>query len=209
VFCRPRLGRKDHGRAVLPPCLLRPPLIADSFVPDKEPGFVEQEDLEAASFLGSVISFDARCEQSAGRNLCGELIIKRALKRRARKRKLVIDREMKEVLERLLNQSRCDSVFTGPQDPAMPLGPRVLEEQIAQVRKKMDIQSRPFTLQYVAGHDNIKTTMRHVHPREAAVHKLFARLADLQRPEDHSAAGCRCKIRCSSKCPQRTNLLKH
>ncbi len=39
-------------------------------------------------------------------------------------------------------------------------------------------------MQYVAGHDNIKTTMRYVHPREAAVHKLFARLADLQRPED-------------------------
>jgi hypothetical protein len=38
-------------------------------------------------------------------------------------------------------------------------------------------------LQYVAGHDNIKTTMRYVHPREAAVHKLFARLAELQRPE--------------------------
>jgi hypothetical protein len=42
----------------------------------------------------------------------------------------------------------------------------------------------PFTLQYVAGHDNIKTTMRYVHPREAAVHKLFARLSELQRPED-------------------------
>jgi hypothetical protein len=41
----------------------------------------------------------------------------------------------------------------------------------------------PFTLQYVAGHDNIKTTMRYVHPREAAVHKLFARLSELQRPE--------------------------
>jgi hypothetical protein len=42
-------------------------------------------------------------------------------------------------------------------------------------------------LQYVAGHDNIKTTMRYVHSREAAVHKLFARLADLQRPEDRIA----------------------
>ena len=29
--------------------------------------------------------------------------------------------------------------------------------------------------------------MRYVHPREAAVHKLFARLADLQRPEDRIA----------------------
>jgi len=45
----------------------------------------------------------------------------------------------------------------------------------------------PFTLQYVAGHDNIKTTMRYVHPREAAVHKLFARLADLPRAEESIA----------------------
>jgi|SRR5580698_6576407 hypothetical protein len=45
----------------------------------------------------------------------------------------------------------------------------------------------PFTLQYVAGHDNIKTTMRYVHPREAAVHKLFARLAELQQPEERVA----------------------
>jgi len=35
----------------------------------------------------------------------------------------------------------------------------------------------PFTLQYVAGHDNIKTTMRYAHPQEAVVHKLFARFA--------------------------------
>ena len=42
-------------------------------------------------------------------------------------------------------------------------------------------------MQYVAGHDNIKTTMRYAHPREAAVHKLFARLADLQRPEERIA----------------------
>jgi hypothetical protein len=47
--------------------------------------------------------------------------------------------------------------------------------------------TNPFTLQYVAGHDNINTTMRHIHPREAAVHKLFARLADLQQPEQRIA----------------------
>jgi hypothetical protein len=28
-------------------------------------------------------------------------------------------------------------------------------------------------LQYVAGHDNIKTTMRYVHPQANAVQKLF------------------------------------
>ena len=38
-------------------------------------------------------------------------------------------------------------------------------------------------MQYVAGHDNIKTTMRYVHPREEAVEKLFVRLGDLERPE--------------------------
>jgi hypothetical protein len=38
-------------------------------------------------------------------------------------------------------------------------------------------------LQYVAGHDNIKTTMRYVHPREEAVEKLFVRLGNLERPE--------------------------
>ena len=43
----------------------------------------------------------------------------------------------------------------------------------------------PFTLQYVAGHDSIKTTMRYVHPREDAVEKLFARLGNLPRPETH------------------------
>jgi len=41
----------------------------------------------------------------------------------------------------------------------------------------------PFTLQYVAGHDTIKTTMRYVHPQEEAVLKLFVRLGGLARPE--------------------------
>jgi hypothetical protein len=44
-----------------------------------------------------------------------------------------------------------------------------------------------FTLQYVAGHGNIKDHDAPRTPREAAVHNLFARLADLQRPEEHIA----------------------
>src|SRR5271169_3346843 len=122
-------------------------------------------------------------KQRADGKICGELIIKRGLKRRARKRKLVIDHEMKEVLERLLKESQCDYVFTRPQDPTKPLGPWVLEEQMGQIRKKIKTHpdaglhalrhtflteageyTDPFTLQYVAGHDNIKTTMRYVHP---------------------------------------------
>src|SRR5258707_9460363 len=128
----------------------------------------------------------------------GELTIKRGLKRRGRKRKLVIDREMKAVLERLLRESDCEDVFTSPQDPAQPPEPSGLEEPMAQLPTKIKTHADaglhalrhtflteageytdPFTLQYVAGHDNIKTTMRYVNPREEAVEKLFMRLGNL------------------------------
>jgi len=107
-----------------------------------------------------------------------------------------------EIEEPEMKQSDCEYVFTSPQDPAKPLGPWVLEEQMAQLRKKIKTHADaglhalrhtflteageytdPFTLQYVAGHDNIKTTMRYVHPREEAVEKLFVRLGNLERPE--------------------------
>ena len=39
----------------------------------------------------------------------------------------------------------------------------------------------PFTLQYVAGHDNIKTTMRDVHPQANALQRLFVRLGGLEQ----------------------------
>jgi hypothetical protein len=114
----------------------------------------------------------------------------------------VIDREMKEVLELLISQSACQHVFTSPMEATRPLGPWVFEEQMAQLRKRIKTHpdaglhalrhtflteagehTDPFTLQYVAGHDNIKTTMRYVHPREEAVQKLFVRLGNLDRPE--------------------------
>jgi integrase len=157
-------------------------------------------------------------EQRADGKISGELIIKRGLKRRARKRKLVIDHEMKEVLERLLKDSQCDYVFTSPQDPTTkPLGPWVLEEQIGQIRKKIKTHPEageytdhtdPFTLQYVAGHDNIKTTMCYVQPRGAAVHKLFARLADLQGSEDCIACKTSVQNPVQSKMPSRDELAK-
>jgi integrase len=141
-------------------------------------------------------------EQHAGSNICGELIIKRGLKWRARKRKLVIDHEMKKVLERLLKKIQVQPCFTNPQDPTQPLGPWVLEGQMGQIRKKIETHTDaglhamrhtflteageytdPCTLQYVAGHDNIKTTMRYVHPQQTAVHELFQRLAELPQAE--------------------------
>jgi hypothetical protein len=73
----------------------------------------------------------------------------------------------------------------------------VLEERMAQFRKRIKTHTEalrhtflteagehtdPFTLQYVAGHDNIKRTLRYVHPLEEAVAKLFDRLGNWERP---------------------------
>jgi integrase len=102
---------------------------------------------------------------------------------------------MKAVLEALLSVSECDYVFTHPGDPSQPLGAWVLETQMGALRTRIRTHpdaglhglrhtflteagehTDPFTLQYTAGHDNIKTTMRYVHPQANAVHTLFARL---------------------------------
>lgn len=109
---------------------------------------------------------------------------------------------MKEVLARLLGESKCDWVFTSPNDASTPLPAWVIEQQMGQVRKKIKVHSDaglhalrhtflteagqhtdPFTLQYVAGHDNIKTTMRYVHPQAEAVGRLFERLGGLEPRE--------------------------
>jgi integrase len=137
--------------------------------------------------------------EPVGGRLYGSLVIKRGLKRRARKRTLEIDREMKDVLEGLLAVSECDHVFSHPGDPSEPLGAWVLETQMGTLRTRIKTHpdaglhglrhtflteagehTDPFTLQYVAGHDNIKTTMRYVHPQANAVQQLFLRLADLR-----------------------------
>jgi hypothetical protein len=54
----------------------------------------------------------------------------------------------------------------------------------------------PFTLQYVAGHDTIKTTMRYVHPQEETVRKLFERLGGLARPLVGGAGSVQNRVKC-------------
>ncbi len=66
----------------------------------------------------------------------------------------------------------------------------------------------PFTLQYVAGHDNIKTTMRYVHPREEAVEKLFVRLGNLERPEGRVECKRSVQNPVQSEMPSDTDLAK-
>ena len=135
------------------------------------------------------------------------LTIKRGLKRRARKRQLPIDIEMKRILEKHLAYSLCDHVFTDPDDRTEPLGAWILETQMATLKKKINPHedagihacrhtflteagkyTDPFTLQYVAGHDSIKTTMRYVHPQEDTVETLFVRLASARRDADVAAS---------------------
>lgn len=135
-------------------------------------------------------------------NVYGVLTIKRGLKRRARKRKLAVTVEMKEVLARLVGESKCDWVFTSPNDAKTPLPAWVIEQQMGKLRKKVEAHpdaglhalrhtflteagqhTDPFTLQYVAGHDNIKTTMRYVHPQAESVERLFERLGGLEPRE--------------------------
>ncbi len=50
---------------------------------------------------------------------------------------MVINREMKGTLEKLLATSECEFVFTHQGDPTKPLGAWVLETQIGALRKKI------------------------------------------------------------------------
>jgi hypothetical protein len=41
-----------------------------------------------------------------------------------------------------------------------------------------------FTLQYIAGHDTIKTTMRYVHPRAESVSRAFGGINQKKKPAE-------------------------
>ena len=135
----------------------------------------------------------------------GDLVIKRGLKRRARKRVLKINEEVKEVLERLVTESKCRHVFSQPRHRDLKLEPWVLESEMGRLREmardKIRIDSDAglhtlrhtflteageytdaFTLQYIAGHETIKTTMRYVHPRAESVSRAFGRINRKKRP---------------------------
>ena len=125
--------------------------------------------------------------------------------------------EMKEVLEGLLAISRCEYVFTHPTDSTRPLGPWVLETQIGALRKKIKThpdaglhglrhtflteageRTDPFTLQYVAGHDNIKDDYALCSPQANAVNSC---LLEAVPCPGRTEAQSRCRIRCSRNCP--------
>ena len=105
-----------------------------------------------------------------------------------------------------MSGSECDRVFADPVDPTEPLAPWILETQMTALKQKINPHpdagihacrhsflteagkhTDPFTLQYVAGHDSIKTTMRYVHPQEDTVETLFVRLASSRRGKEVAA----------------------
>jgi integrase len=131
----------------------------------------------------------------------GDLVIKRGLKRRARKRVLKINAEAKEILEQLVMESKSRHVFSQPRHRDKKLEPWVLESQMGRLRDKIKTDpdaglhtlrhtflteageyTDAFTLQYIAGHDTIKTTMRYVHPRAESVSRAFGRINRKKKP---------------------------
>jgi hypothetical protein len=120
---------------------------------------------------------------------------------------------MKEVLGALLATSKCDYVFSHPGSPEEPLGPWILEPQMGGTSGHKPDPPRcglhglrhtflteaggytdPFTLQYVAGHDSIKTTLRYVHPQANAVQDLFLKLAGLPGKQFSLRNGRKCRV---------------
>jgi hypothetical protein len=90
-----------------------------------------------------------------------------------------------------MSRSECDHVFADPVDPTEPLAAWILQTQMTALKQKINAHAGagihacrhtllteagkhtdPFTLQSVAGHDSIRTTMRHVHPQEDTVETL-------------------------------------
>jgi integrase/recombinase XerD len=127
------------------------------------------------------------------KGLFGTIDIRRGLKRKERRRRLPITAQMRDVILPLLKQSQCHFLFTATTDRAQPLSPWTLEDQLGRTRKELGLDpdaglhtlrhsfltekgrtTDAFTLQRIAGHANISTTMRYVHVQAAAIEAAFA-----------------------------------
>ena len=82
--------------------------------------------------------YQAAAEPARDGKLYAEVTIKRDLKRRARKRKLMVQGEAKEILDTLVAASGCEYVFTHPTDHTRPLPNWALENQMGRVRSRIN-----------------------------------------------------------------------
>ena len=136
-------------------------------------------------------------DKSDDRGFFGVVDVKRGLKRDSRKRKLPITLAMRDALVAALAQSKCKQVLTSPESPTKPTSPHTLEDQIKRTRAKLELPSdaglhtlrhtfltragkltqNVKALQMLAGHSNIATTMRYVHPEQADVFGIVASMS--------------------------------
>lgn len=125
----------------------------------------------------------------------GEIEVRRGLKRNCRRRTLKITRQMRDVLQALIAKSKCAHVFTTPDNAEQPLTKSTLARQADRMKAKgrfhkesglhtlrhtflteMGELTDAFTLQRIAGHNQIETTMRYVHPQKRAIESAFKKL---------------------------------
>jgi integrase len=136
-------------------------------------------------------------EEADARGFFGIVDVRRGLKRDSRKRKLPITAAMREVLISALARTRCKHVLTGPESANKPMSPNTLEDQIRRTRVALalpaetglhalrhtflthagELTQNVKALQMLAGHSNIATTMKYVHPEEADVFGIVEAMA--------------------------------
>lgn len=128
------------------------------------------------------------------RGFYGFIEVKRGLKRESRKRKLPITAAMHQVLLAALKQAKGKHVLTCPESPSTAMSPNTLEDQIRRTRVGIGLPNdaglhalrhtfltragkltqNVKALQLLAGHSNIATTMKYIHPEESDIFGIVA-----------------------------------
>jgi len=142
-------------------------------------------------------------------DIWGSISVIRGLKRKARKRTLPITRAMADCLREQMKLSECEYVFSSLRDRKEPLSPDTLGIQhtrtmeTGEFRPGSGLHALRHTflseaarvtpnvraLMRIAGHSQISTTMRYVHPEERDVIAISATLQrDRQRRDQEHAA---------------------
>ena len=150
---------------------------------------------------GELLALERNCVQlrdNPNGGFWGTLQIRRGLKRDARRRDIPITQDMAAVLHRLLAESKCGHVFTSLKDPSVPLSKNTLADQHRQMkglgefnpdaglhtlRHTFLTEAGRYTqnvraLQLLAGHSNIGTTMRYIHPDAQDVVNIAAQVQE-------------------------------